>query len=327
VKAWEIRHGNLCLADVDSAHPLGNETVVRVSHVGICGSDVPKLLNPHDFALPEPWRPGHEIVGTDPTGRTVAVDPLVPCGTCPCCVAGDTHLCASLRRIGWDLLGGFAEQVVIPAENAHPLPFGADPLVAVLADPAAVAIHGLRCSPVTLSGRLAVIGAGTIGLLTALYAHQQGWEVTVVHREGRAPHETVPKAVPAIFRSPATLAPNEAFDVVVDAASGADPAPLALALRLVDDSGTIVVQNAYYPGVTLPMPLRDAFRRSIRLIGSFSHCRRRPGDFILALDFLHSHAARVSHLVAEADELSELPAVLSRGAVRSVRPVLAVRTP
>ncbi|MGH8901361.1 MAG: zinc-dependent alcohol dehydrogenase [Egibacteraceae bacterium] len=326
MKAWEIRNGDLGLHSVGSADPREGETVVRVSHIGICGSDLPKLLRPNSFALPEPWRPGHEIVGIDPTGHAVAVDPLVPCDTCPRCATGDTHLCAGLRRLGWDMPGGFAEQVVIPAANAHPLPDGAAPLHAALADPAAVAMHGLRCNPITSPGRLAVVGAGTVGLLTALYAHQQGWQVTVVHRDGHPPHDAVTEAIPAAFRSSATLPPHQTFDVVVDAATGADPSPLDLALRLVGDGGTVIVQNAYHPGVHLSTPLRDLFRRSIRLIGSFSYCRRRPNDFTLALDLLRSHAAQVTHLVATAGELGELLTVLDGQWTRSVRQVLTVRT-
>ncbi len=326
MKAWEIRNGKLRLHDVESAHPREGETVVRVTHVGICGSDLPKLSRPNGFALPDPWRPGHEIVGIDPAGRSVAVDPLVPCGACPRCTTGDTHLCAGLRRIGWDMPGGFAEQVIVPAGNVHPLPDSADPLHAALADPAAVAIHGVGCNRIASPGRLAVIGAGTVGLLTALYAHQQGWQVFVVHRDGRAPHDAVAKAIPATFRSPATLPSNETFQVVVDAATGADPAPLDLALRLVADGGTVIAQNAYHPGVHLPTPRRDLFRRSIRLIGSFSHCRRRPDDFTLALDLLRSHAAQATHLVVTAGKLAELPAVIDGQWTRSVRQVLTVRT-
>jgi threonine dehydrogenase-like Zn-dependent dehydrogenase len=325
VKAWEIRNGGLALHDVESAHPRESEITVRVSHAGICGSDLPKLLRPNSFSVPEPWRPGHEIVGTDPTGRAVVIDPLVPCGTCPRCATGDTHLCARLQRLGWDLPGGFAEQVVVPAENAHPLPDGADPLHTVLADPAAVAIHGIRCNPVGSPGRLAVIGAGTVGLLTALYAHQQGWKVTVVYRDGHAPRDAVADAIPATFRSSAALSVNETFDVVVDAATGSDPAPISLALRLVDDGGTIIVQNAYHPGVHLPAPLRDVFRRSVRLIGSFSYCRRQPDDFALAMDLLLSNIAQATHLVTEVGELPHLPALLGGQGTRSVRQVLAVR--
>jgi D-altritol 5-dehydrogenase len=113
---------------------------------------------------------------------------------------------------------------------------------------------------------------------------------------------------------------------VVDAATGVDPAPLDLALRLVADGGTIIVQNAYHPGVHLATPLRDLFRRSIRLIGSFSYCRRRPDDFTLALDLLRNHAAQVSHLVDAAGELTDLPTVLGGQGTRSGRQILCVRT-
>jgi threonine dehydrogenase-like Zn-dependent dehydrogenase len=327
MKAWEIRVGELGLHEVESVHPREGETLVRISHTGVCGSDLPKLARPNGFALPEPWQPGHEIVGTDHAGRAVAVDPLLPCGNCPRCTQGDTHLCSGLRRLGWDLPGGLAEHVVVPATNAHPLPDDLDRLHAVLADPTAVAIHGLRCNPIRPPGRLAVVGAGTVGLLTALYAHQQGWEVTVVHRDQRSPDATVANAVPAAFRSPATVHIDESFDVVVDAATGANPAPLDLALRLVDDGGTVVVQNAYHPGVHLPMPLRDLFRRSIRVIGSFSYCRRQqPDDFTVALDLLRGHASPVANLVAEAGQLADLPAVLDGRSTRSVRQVLTVPT-
>jgi threonine dehydrogenase-like Zn-dependent dehydrogenase len=148
VKAWEVRSGMLALREVGSVEPSAIEgaMVVRVSHIGICGSDLPKLLHPNGFALPEPWRPGHEIVGTRQSGTAVVVDPLVPCGTCPHCSTGATHLCHDLRRLGWDLLGGLAEEVAVPAENARSMPDGLDPFHAVLADPAAVAIHGLRCN-------------------------------------------------------------------------------------------------------------------------------------------------------------------------------------
>lgn len=325
MKAWEVRNGALGLRELPPALPGVGEIVVRISHIGICGSDRPKLLNPNDFSLPEPWRPGHEIIGTDPAGRTIAIDPLVPCNTCPRCATGNTHLCTMLRRIGWDLPGGLAEEVIIPTENAHLLPDDLDPLHATLADPAAVAIHGLRCHPIGAPGRLAIIGAGTVGLLTALYAHEQGWNVDVIHRDGHVPHEAAAKAVPAAFRSVATLPAGKTFDMVVDAASGADPAPLDLALRLVSDGGTIIVQNAYHPGIHLSIPLRDLFRRSIRLSGSYSYCRNQSNDFTLALRLLHGQSAVVRHLVSIVGELADLPTVLHGGTMRSVRQVLAVR--
>lgn len=323
MKAWEVRTGALGLREVSLAAPRGSQTIVHVGHAGICGSDLPKLLSPRSFSLPDPWRPGHEITGTDPAGRIVAIDPLLPCATCVSCVTGDTHLCASLRRIGWDMPGGLAEQVTVPAANIHPVPEGVDPAIAVLADPAAVAIHGLRCNQALPPGRLAVIGAGVVGLLTALYADRQGWAVTVTHRHGRPPHPAVADAFPAAFRS-ASMQQGGAFDLVVDSATGASAAPLKLALRLVRDGGTIIAQNAYHPGVQMPVPLRDLFRRSVRLAGSFSHCRRDPGDYLLALQLLRAHTAAASHLIIDAGELAALPDAIRRRPDHPGRRVLTV---
>jgi D-altritol 5-dehydrogenase len=325
MKAWEVRRGELGLHDVSPTVPLALDTVVRVVHSGICGSDLPKLLRPADFTLPEPWRPGHEVVGEDARGSLVAVNPLVPCRDCVPCTAGDIHLCPELRRIGWDLPGGFAHELLAPRPNVYPLPNGLSARLAVLADPAAVAIHGLRCSPIGDPSRLAIIGAGAIGLLTAIYAHLQGWTTTVVHRDGRTPSSTITQNIPAEFQ-PLSAMPNQAaFDVVVDAANGSSAEPLELALRLVRDGGTLVVQNAYHPGVSMPTTLRDLFRRSIRLIGSFSHCRREQDDFALALDLLRANHRQVAHLVSHSDSLAALSTTLGDRSPRAIRHVLSIR--
>lgn len=308
--AWEVRDGLLELNDVEHPRRRPGEELITVTHAGLCGSDIPKLIDPGSFALPNCWRPGHEIVGVGPAGGPVAVDPLVPCGACRRCEAGEVHLCPDLRRIGWDLPGGLARQVVAPAGNVHPLPAELDPITAVLADPATVAVHGLRCNLATAPGRLAVIGAGTVGLLTALHASDTGWDVTVVHREGRVPKPTMTGI--AAVHSPSSVRPRT-FDVVVDAATGQDATPLELGIHLVRDGGTVVVQNAYYPNIITSTPLRDIFRRSVQLIGSFSHCRRRPStDFTIALTLLRQHHAQVQQMVTGAGSLVDLRTVLTR---------------
>jgi len=286
MKAWEVIDGKLAYCDVPMPRAAPGEVVIQVTHVGICGSDVAKLRRPEAFALPEPWRPGHEIVGLDEVGQAVIVDALVPCGRCGSCAVGDIHCCPDLRRIGWDLPGGFAEYVAVPRANLRPVPAGLDPDLAVLADPAAVAVHGVRCSGPTPPGRLAVLGAGTIGLLTAAYASEIGWDVTVLIRS-HSRLACLTRGSPFRFVHVADAASERPFDVVVDAATGHNSQPLELALQLIRDGGTVVVQNAYEPGVLLQTPLRSVFRRSIRLVGSFSYCRRKdPDDLAEALDLV-----------------------------------------
>jgi len=330
MKAWEVRQGQLGIHDVPVPQAHAGQAVVRVSYAGICGSDLPKLLRPKDFSLPEPWRPGHEIVGVNASGRPAAVDPLIPCRCCPSCILGDTHLCPGLRRVGWDVPGGFAEHVVLPEQNLRPLPPGLTSHHAVLADPAAVAIHGLRCNDAALAAsQLAVIGVGAVGTLTALYATQQGSKVTVVHRDGRPPPRRISDVVPADFRAASSLGIADKFAVVVDAASGESADPLALGLRIVRDGGTVIVQNAYHPGVTLKTPLREIFRRSVRLIGSFSYCRRQPqdDDFGQALTLLQGHTEQLSRLVAEPIAMLDLRRNLAGGSKRVARHVMFVEPP
>lgn len=324
MRAWEVRNGQLLFHDVEPPRSRDGEMVVRVSHVGICGSDLPKLLNPQDFAVPEPWRPGHELVGFDPAGHVVAIDPLVPCGNCIICMAGNTHLCTRLRRVGWDLPGAYADEVVVPVQNAHRVPNGIDPYCATLADPAAVAVHGVRCSLASQTGHLAIVGAGTVGLITALYARQQGWKVTVIHRNDRGPNQSLLAVIPADFYSTETLPLSKRFDAVVDAATGANADPIELALKLVEDGGSVLVQNAYHPSVVLKTQLRTIFRRSIRLIGSFSYCRRAADDFAIALDLLRCNKTQLPYLVELAGELRDLPQVLERRSTGFRRRVLSV---
>jgi threonine dehydrogenase-like Zn-dependent dehydrogenase len=317
MKAWEVSDNRLILDNVEPPVASEGESILDVAFAGVCGSDLPKLLAPSTFDLPTRWRPGHEIVGVDPAGTVVAVDPLIPCDACVHCNNGDTHLCGALARIGWDRPGGFAHQVLVPNGNIHPT--GDIPaLVAVLADPMAVAVHGLRCSGLGHAKSIAVIGAGAIGLLTAVYARSLGKDVTLIARRSPRPQ------LDGVRLTTVDDVDRRAFDVVVDAASGASAEPLALALDLVRDGGTVLVQNAYHPSVSFPGSPRDMFRRSLRLVGSFSFCRRDGHDFIIGIDVLRQtpDVSAMLEVSGPLDELSQLLKTNQRP--RTLRHVLAI---
>jgi threonine dehydrogenase-like Zn-dependent dehydrogenase len=256
----------------------------------------------------QPWRPGHEIVGWS-DGRLVAVDPYVPCGECARCQAGQVNLCPHLRMVGWHLPGGFAPYVAVRRNNLLDLPGGVGESIGVLAEPTAIAVHGVRCGLGEPSGRLGVIGSGALATASAAYAAARGWSTDLLVRNP-AKLANIAERLAATVRPLDSVRPRE-YDAAVDAAAGADDTPFLAAIDAVRDGGTIVVQTSYYPGVRLSRDLRDPIRRALTIVGSFSFCRRSgTDDFSEGLAFLARDAGWTAPFVGHRYALSDLPLAL-----------------
>jgi 2-desacetyl-2-hydroxyethyl bacteriochlorophyllide A dehydrogenase len=211
--------------------PGPGEVLVRVSATGICGSD----RELYEGTRPEGFRtypivPGHEwsgIVettgpGADPalTGLPVVGEGYRNCQSCERCHEGDTNLCtAGYDETGFTQPGAFADHLLLPARLLHPLPPGTDLRAAALLEPAAVAAAAVLRAAVRPGERVAVVGGGTLGLLTVqlLAAYSPAELLVVEPRTGRA---TLARASGATD----LCAPDEAatrgpvLDVVVEAA-------------------------------------------------------------------------------------------------------------
>lgn len=314
MRAWEVQRGRLEWIDQEPPTAGPDDALIRVTLAGVCGSDVAKLTGAVIPTPPgQPWRPGHEIVGssTDSEGRThlVAVNALVPCEKCARCREGEVNACPRLRMVGWHLPGGFAQYLAVPRDNVVELPPQLDEAVAVLADPMAVAVHGIRCGLAARTGRLAVIGGGALAVASAVYAASRGWEVEVLVRDpARAAVTSETLGIPVrSLRS----APAGGFDAVVDAAGGADDSPFLAALDVVRDGGTVVVQTSYHPGVRFTRDLREPVRRGLTLVGSFTFCRRGGDDFTQALAFLALHNGWAKPFIRHRYALADLPQALT----------------
>lgn len=148
--------------------------VVKVEFAGICGSDM------HEFiggTYPIRTQPvfGHEFSGTviklgegvtnAKVGDRVAVEPLIPCGTCVNCKKGFRNLCVNGGGYGYTLSGGFAQYAVVKQENIFHLPDQMSLELGALVEPTAVAVHAVRQSQLKLGDTAAIFGAGPIGLL------------------------------------------------------------------------------------------------------------------------------------------------------------------
>ena len=185
--------GDLRLADEPDPIPGPGEVLVRVTAVGICGSDLHWYDESRigDAVLTRPLILGHEaagvVVGGPRAGQRVALDPQVPCGACETCAAGRGHLCPHVQFLGHSMTdGAMRELLVWPAENLVPLPDGIDDVAGAMLEPLGVAIHALRLARVRPGDSVGVFGCGPIGLLLIQLAHAAG--ATTVVATDRLPH-------------------------------------------------------------------------------------------------------------------------------------------
>lgn len=165
--------GNVQLHEEARPEPADGMSLVRVTDVGLCGSDL------HWFAEggigdarigQRPLVLGHEIAGVVEAGpligTRVAVDPAIPCGECVLCLQGHRNLCPAVRFAGHgENDGGLREFMTWPTGLLHPLPSTITTTEGAVLEPLGVALHALDLSGLRTGGTAAVIGCGPIGLL------------------------------------------------------------------------------------------------------------------------------------------------------------------
>ncbi|WP_369056124.1 zinc-dependent alcohol dehydrogenase [Kineococcus terrestris] len=186
--------GKLELVEVEVAPPGPGEVLVRVAWCGICGSDreVFAGTRPAEFVR-YPVVPGHEWSGTveavgegvpgELVGRGCVGQGIRTADHAPASVAGDTAAWPQeYEETGFTLPGGWADHLVLPARYLHLLPEGADLRSAAGIEPAACVAEAVLLADVTVGSKVAVIGAGALGLLATQLLRGAGCEVTVVHR-------------------------------------------------------------------------------------------------------------------------------------------------
>jgi threonine dehydrogenase-like Zn-dependent dehydrogenase len=249
------------------------EVVVDVERVGLCGTDVEfftgEMAYLHSGHASYPIRLGHEWAGTvtavgdgvEPAwlNRRVMGDTMLGDGTCRRCRRGNQHVCEHRQEVGvrGNRPGALAEQLAVPASSLHSLPNGVDPALGALVEPGGNSLRAAAAAALEPGDRVLVLGPGTIGLLTALFARGEGADV---HLMGRR-EESLAFARTVGFDNVWTEdnLPDLPFDAVIDA-SNAVHLP-ALALDLVEPSGRVVyIGLAGHPSLidTRTLTLKDA---------------------------------------------------------------------
>ncbi|MFZ6002842.1 MAG: zinc-dependent alcohol dehydrogenase [Actinomycetota bacterium] len=342
------RVGPLALRDTDPPELPGQGWVrVRPRLAGICGSDLATIDGTSsrwfEPIVSFPFTPGHEIVGELDDGARVVVIPVLSCVArgiqppCEACADGRINHC---ERLGHGQLepglqcgfcestgGGWSTLMVAHESQLISVPDGMSDEAAVMVEPTACAVHAATQVEAT---RVAVIGAGTLGLLTiaALRAVRPDIELLATAKH---PHQ---RALALELGADAVVAPGElersvrartgsmrldsgqltgGIPAVVDCVGSADS--IAQALRIAAPGGRIHAVGM--PGVTT-VDLTPLWQREVSLRGTYAYER---GDFERAIGLVE--ALDLGRLVSATyplrryeDAIAHAASAGSRGAVK-----------
>jgi len=235
--------GDLRLADEPVPEPGPGMSLVRVTAVGICGSDLHWWGEGGigDAALERPLVLGHEAAGViedgPRRGERVAIDPAIWCGTCRPCRDGYRNLCTRIQFAGHGSQDGAMRQFMAwPEHLLHPLPGSLTDADGAVLEPLGVAIHALDLGHVRLGAAAAVVGCGPIGLLLIQVLRAAGAGLVVAfdplpHRRAAAARAGAAAVLdPAGIAVPGDLreAIGEGADVAFEMAGADEAVPLAV---------------------------------------------------------------------------------------------------
>jgi len=252
--AFNTAKDTIEVREVDDPNPGRGEVLVRVRACGICGSDLHFYHGAFPSAAGVP--PGHEYAGEIvalgdgvtgiEVGDRVAVEPIRYCRECPYCVTGQYQLCPKRVLMGTFAPGAMAEFVPVPAYGVYRLSDSLDFELGALAEPLAVAVHGLHLVDTVMGEKVLVMGSGTIGLMTVLAAKALGaGEIIATYRHDHQGQAALAAGATRALKDGETGGlEREGVDVVIETVGGAAPT-LSQALGIVRPGGRISVLGLF----------------------------------------------------------------------------------
>jgi 2-desacetyl-2-hydroxyethyl bacteriochlorophyllide A dehydrogenase len=309
--------GRIAVEAAEVPAPGPNEALVRTLAAGVCGSDLHAAGGHHPF-VPLPYRPGHEVVGVIEAagsaagawtlGQRVIVEPDLPCWTCKMCTSGRENLCENLQFFGCGYAqGGMADYFTLAANRLHPVPDALDDHAAALIEPLSTPVHAVRLAGDVAGRSFAVLGAGTIGLLTlaVLRAHGAGKVVStdpdLPKRERAAAlgaDATIDARTPDVAGQVREVLGGSA-DAVFDCVSVQSSMDQAIAIA--DKGGTVMVVGVPARDVTVPLPIVQDHQ--IRIQGSATYL---PEDYAESAGLLGRGAVRAADFVTATRPLARV---------------------
>ncbi|MDR1318953.1 MAG: galactitol-1-phosphate 5-dehydrogenase [Treponema sp.] len=298
----------------------GHDILVRVKAVSICGSDIHGFDGSTGRRKP-PIIMGHEAAGDitaagrDVTrfkvGDRITFDSTIYCGSCFYCQNGQVNLCDHRTVLGvscdeYRRHGAFAEYVLVPEHICYPLPGDISYEEAAMTEPAGVAAHAFRITPVGLGESVAIVGTGIIGLLLLdIVRASTSGKIAALDTDPGRREAALARGADAVFdpadkdldRKIREFSGDRGFDRVFEAVGAS--APIQTALGIVRKGGSVTLIGNVSPKIELP--LQSVVTRQISLLGSCAIA----GEYPIVLDLIARKKINVESLISKKAPLSE----------------------
>lgn len=185
--AFLYKPGDIRIEEMEIPIPKDDEALIKLKAVGVCGSDVHffEVGRIGDFVVKEPLILGHECagevveIGKDvkniKVGDRVAIEAGVPCRKCEFCKIGRYNLCSNVTFLATPPFhGAYREYIAHPEDFLFKLPDNVSYEEGAMVEPLSVGTYAAERGNVNIRNTVAIIGAGTIGLMTLQVVKARG---------------------------------------------------------------------------------------------------------------------------------------------------------
>lgn len=308
---------NVACVEMDRPVPGPGQALIKVVTAGICGSDIGAFRGTNGL-VSYPRVIGHELAGIVESipdgnpkgirvGDRVVVDPYLYCGHCYPCSIGRTNCCTDLHVLGVHVDGGMAEYFCHPADMLVKIPDGMDWVLAAMAEPLTISLHGVHRGGLKAGEFCAIYGAGPIGLLAGMAAQAYGAHAIIIdvvqERLDFARSVGIEYAINSGEQDPAALVAEitgGTMAQLVMECTGAN-ACIRGSLDLVSNAGRITFTG--WPKKETSLPTDLFTKKEIDIRGA----RTSAGEFEEAIDLICSGKVDVRRLLTKTVSLEEAP--------------------
>ncbi len=307
--------GSFSTADIPEPQPTAGEVVVRISRVGMCGTDLHAYRGRQPF-FTYPRILGHELCAEIVeiennaqelrAGMTCAVAPYLYCSACLACRNGKTNCCVKLQLLGVHVDGGLREFASVPLHTLHHSP-ALTPEQFALVEPLSIGGHAVARAQLKGDETIFIIGAGPIGLAVIAHARTTGANIIAMDvsedrlrfaREQFGVEATI-KAGDNVLEQLADLTNGEMPAVVFDATG--NPASMNEAFNYPANGGRLILVGLHLDFVTFRD--QDFHRRELTVMSSRN---ATAADFQRTIALLEAGQLNIAPWITHRVQASEL---------------------